>query len=78
MCIRDRSWGTEFATQPTDQQYEIADFLFENGADIIIGGHCRVPQPMELRTVKDADGNERKGFICYSCLLYTSYVLFAG
>lgn len=60
------SWGTEFATQPTDQQYEIADFLFENGADIIIGGHCRVPQPMELRTVTDADGNERTGFICYS------------
>ena len=60
------SWGTEFATQPTNQQYEIADFLFENGADIIIGGHCRVPQPMELRTVTDADGNERTGFICYS------------
>lgn len=60
------SWGTEFATQPTEQQTEIADFLFENGADIIIGGHCRVPQPMELRTIKDAEGNERTGFICYS------------
>ena len=60
------SWGTEFATQPDELQYEIADFLFANGADIIIGGHCRVPQPMELRTVTDADGNERTGFICYS------------
>lgn len=60
------SWGTEFATEPNEQQVEIADFLFENGADIIIGGHCRVPQPMELRTIKDAEGNERTGFICYS------------
>ncbi len=60
------SWGTEFATEPNEQQVEIADFLFENGADIIIGGHCRVPQRMELRTVKDAGGNERTGFICYS------------
>ena len=57
---------TEFATEPNEQQVEIADFLFENGADIIIGGHCRVPQRMELRTVKDAEGNERTGFICYS------------
>lgn len=60
------SWGTEFATEPNEQQVEIADFLFENGADIIIGGHCRVPQPMELRKVTDAEGNERTGFICYS------------
>ena len=60
------SWGTEFATEPNEQQVEIADFLFENGADIIIGGHCRVPQRMELRTVKDTEGNERTGFICYS------------
>lgn len=60
------SWGTEFATEPNEQQVEIGDFLFENGADIIIGGHCRVPQRMELRTVKDAEGNERTGFICYS------------
>lgn len=60
------SWGTEFATEPSEQQYELADFLFEHGADIIVGGHCRVPQPMELRTVTDAEGNERTGFICYS------------
>ena len=60
------SWGDEFATQPNDQQIEIADFLFENGADIIVGGKCRVPQAMELREVTDSDGNRRTGFICYS------------
>lgn len=60
------SWGDEFATQPNDRQYEIADFLFANGADIIIGGKCRVPQPMELREVTDENGNSRTGFICYS------------
>ena len=60
------SWGDEFATQPNTQQQEIADFLFENGADIIIGGKCRVPQPMELREVIDSSGERRTGFICYS------------
>ncbi len=60
------SWGTEFATTPSDLQYELADHLFEQGADIIIGGHCRVPQPMELREVTDIDGNKKTGFICYS------------
>lgn len=60
------SWGTEFATTPSDLQYELADFLFEQGADVIIGGHCRVPQPMELREVTDIDGNKKTGFICYS------------
>lgn len=60
------SWGTEFATEPSDLQYEIADDLIDAGADVIIGGHCRVPQPMEMRTVQRADGTERSGFVCYS------------
>ena len=59
-------WGQENSTTPTPAQRELAQQLADWGADIIIGGHCRVPQPMELRTVTDADGNERTGFICYS------------
>lgn len=60
------SWGTEFSTQPNELQYEIADSLIAGGADAIIGGHCRVPQPMEMRTVVLEDGSERSGFVCYS------------
>ena len=60
------SWGTEFSTSPDDLQYEIADNLIASGADVIIGGHCRVPQPMEMRTVTLEDGTERTAFVCYS------------
>lgn len=60
------SWGEEFATEPNSEQAEIADFLFANGADIIIGGKCRVPQRMELREITDEDGTKHTGYICYS------------
>ncbi|NCB52406.1 MAG: CapA family protein [Clostridia bacterium] len=60
------SWGEEFDTVPSDMQYTLADFLFEQGADIIVGGHTRVPQPMESREVTDIDGNTKTGYICYS------------
>ena len=36
-----------------DQQRELADFLFENGATLVLGGHVHVPQPMELRELPD-------------------------
>ena len=60
------SWGSEVSTEPSDLQYEITDSLIASGADVIIGGHCRVPQPMEMRTVQLDDGTERSAFVCYS------------
>ena len=60
------SWGEELSTTPSDLQREIADSLIAAGADVIIGGRCRVPQPMETRTVALEDGGERTGFVCYS------------
>ncbi|HHU23309.1 MAG TPA: CapA family protein [Clostridiales bacterium] len=59
-------WGHEYYTTPVQYQYDLADFLFSKGADIILGGHTHVLQPMELRQVTDEDGNEKTGFICYS------------
>lgn len=59
-------WGVEYQTVPNSYQQAVADFLFENGADLILGGHSHVPQPMELRTVTRADGSEAQGFVCYS------------
>ena len=56
-------WGQEYATSPSAQQRELADFLFENGATLVLGGHVHVPQPMELRELPDG----RTGFLCY-CL----------
>lgn len=41
-------WGNEYQTTPSLAQKETADFLFSQGADIIIGSHPHVVQPMHL------------------------------
>lgn len=58
-------WGIEYKTKQNSYQERIAQFLFDHGADIILGGHPHVLQPMELRTL-ERDGAERQGFVCYS------------
>ena len=60
-------WGAEYQTEPSANQERVADFLFEQGADLVIGGHPHVPQPMELREIDNGDGTKRTGFLCY-CL----------
>lgn len=59
-------WGVEYQTTQNQYQEELADFLIANGADIVLGGHPHVLQPMGMRTVTEADGTERQGFVCYS------------
>ena len=59
-------WGIEYQTKPNNEQKELADFLFQNGADIIIGNHPHVPQPMEKRNITLEDGTTKDGFIIYS------------
>jgi len=39
-------WGTEYDTVPSSKQYETGNFLFENGADLVIGSHPHVLQKM--------------------------------
>ena len=58
-------WGLEYHTEPVDYQYTVADHLFQQGVDLILGGHPHVPEPMEIRTVTDKDGNEKTGYLCY-------------
>ena len=60
-------WGGEYVTGATQRQQELADYFFAEGADLIIGGHPHVPEPMELREITNADGSTRTGFVCY-CL----------
>jgi len=40
-------WGHENTTKPTDEQRRVAKLLAENGADVIIGHHPHVLQPIE-------------------------------
>jgi poly-gamma-glutamate synthesis protein (capsule biosynthesis protein) len=40
-------WGDEYQREPNEFQKDFADYLFTNGADIVIGSHPHVIQPME-------------------------------
>ena len=41
-------WGVEYVLLENSMQRSLADFLVENGADLIIGGHPHVIQPMKV------------------------------
>ena len=59
-------WGAEYKTEQNRYQEDLADFLISHGADLVLGGHSHVPQPLELLTVTGEDGGSRSGFVCYS------------
>lgn len=59
-------WGIEYQTTQNEYQNQVADFLISNGADLILGSHSHVPQPMGTRTVTLEDGSTRSGFVCFS------------
>jgi poly-gamma-glutamate synthesis protein (capsule biosynthesis protein) len=40
-------WGEEYALQPTPDQVELAHRMIDAGADIIVGSHPHVVQPLE-------------------------------
>ena len=59
-------WGTEYKTVASDEQKDLANFLFENGVDIILGNHPHTLEPMEKRTVTLADGSTKDCFVIYA------------
>lgn len=59
-------WGTEYRTTANDEQKDLADFLFQNGVDIILGNHPHTLEPMEKRTITLADGTTKDGFVIYA------------
>lgn len=66
LIIAIMHWGIEYQTSPNSEQQELADLLFQNGADLILGGHPHVLQKMEKREVVLEDGTTKDGFIVYS------------
>ncbi|MBQ3407731.1 MAG: CapA family protein [Clostridia bacterium] len=65
ICV-SMHWGIEYKIKPNSDQKDLADFLFENGADIILGSHPHVLEPMEKRTIELEDGTTKDGFVIYS------------
>ena len=48
LCV-NLHWGIEYQLQPVQSQRDLADWLVEQGVDLIIGGHPHVVEPMEMR-----------------------------
>lgn len=55
-------WGVEYSSYPEEYQVELARDMIDWGADMVIGNHPHVIQPMEEYESKDG----RKGIIYYS------------
>ena len=66
VCIH---WGQEYRMLPDAAQQELAGFLTRNGADVVIGSHPHVVQPMHA--VSDRTGRIRK-VVVYSLGNYVS------
>jgi poly-gamma-glutamate synthesis protein (capsule biosynthesis protein) len=60
-------YGNEYKAFP-DENYQkpIVNQLFEAGADIILGGHPHVLQPIALKEIVEEDGSTRVGVVIYS------------
>lgn len=62
-------WGEEYQREPNASQQETARFLFENGADYIIGSHPHVIQPMEWYK---PDSTHKENIVVWSLGNYVS------
>ena len=65
ICV-SMHWGDEYKIKQNKTQERLADFLFENDVDIILGSHPHVLEPMEKRTISLPDGTTKDGFVIYS------------
>ncbi len=52
-------WGAEYQSLPLKSQKDITDFCFNHGAQLVIGAHPHVLQPMEWR-------KDKNQFVAYS------------
>lgn len=59
-------WGLEYQLKENAEQRQIARFLIRNGADMVIGSHPHVVQPIRTESVAMPDGSVKKGIVVYS------------
>lgn len=72
MIVACMHWGTEYRTTANSEQEELANFLFENGVDIILGNHPHVLEPMKKRTITLEDGTQKDVFVVYALGNFTA------
>lgn len=59
-------FGSEYARFPDNFQKNMVQFAFEQGADVVLGGHPHVLQPYEIVLAKDMYGNNKERLVIYS------------
>lgn len=59
-------WGLEYQLKENAEQRQIARFLIRNGADMVIGSHPHVVQPIRTESVAMPDGSMKKAIVVYS------------
>lgn len=59
-------WGIEYQLKENAEQQRIARFLIRNGADMIIGSHPHVVQPIRSERVVMANGATKEALVVYS------------
>ncbi|MCF8566249.1 CapA family protein [Alicyclobacillus tolerans] len=59
-------FGQEFHRYPNARQKSLVNSAFLYGADVVLGAHPHVLQPMQVRMVKDETGASKKRFVIYS------------
>lgn len=65
ICV-SMHWGIEYQTKQNSEQERLANLLFTNGVDVILGSHPHVLQPMEKKTITLEDGSTKDCFVIYS------------
>jgi poly-gamma-glutamate capsule biosynthesis protein CapA/YwtB (metallophosphatase superfamily) len=59
-------WGLEYQLLENAEQRELAQFLIKNGADMVIGSHPHVVQPVRMERVSMPDGSTKEALVVYS------------
>lgn len=59
-------WGIEYQLKENAEQRRLARFLIRNGADMIIGAHPHVVQPLRMESATLPDGTRKEVLVVYS------------
>lgn len=65
-------FGLEFRYQPTTRQRQLVQSLLDNGADVILGAHPHVLQPVVTPRIMTPNGSIRNTLVAYSLGNFTS------
>ncbi len=72
-------WGTEYELKQNKEQEKMAEYMIANGADLIIGTHPHVIEPIEWKeTIDPVSGKVNRGLVYYSLGNYVNWTSGGG